>query len=331
MNIAINGFGRIGRSAFRRALEFSDIRVVAINDLGDADVLAHLLEYDTVYGRYERNVSSSENAMIVDGIEYPLSHEKDPALLPWKELSIDVVLECTGVFRTLDGAKKHLEAGAKRVLLSAPPKGEGIPMIVIGANEDDVSAHESILSSSSCTTNCIAPLMSVLQEAFGVEKAMMTTTHAYTSDQRLVDAPHKDLRRARAAAANIVPTTTGAARATTKVVSGVKHFDGLSIRVPVACGSLADMTAVLSREVTAEDVNKALSEASRTDRYKDILLYSEDPLVSSDVIGMPYSAVIDSQLTSVVGGNLVKVIAWYDNEWGYSCRYIDQVRRFLND
>lgn len=328
MKMAINGFGRIGRTAFRRALEYSDIDVVALNDLGDTKTLAHLLQYDTIYGKFEKEVSYRDNILLVDGKEYTVLNEKDPAKLPWKDFDIDVVLECTGVFRTSELAQPHIDAGAKRVIISAPPKDTGISMFVLGANEGHMSADNVIISNASCTTNCIAPVIAILQEAFGVEKAFMTTIHAYTAGQNLVDGPSKDLRRARAAAVNIVPTTTGAAKATTEVVPGFKKFDGMAIRVPVPCGSLSDITALVSKDVSIEDVNALFKDAQKTDRYKEILLYTEEPLVSSDIIGTSYSAIVDGLLTNVVGGNLVKVVAWYDNEWAYSCRLVEQARDF---
>jgi len=321
--IAINGFGRIGRAAFKIMHDNKRYDVVAINDLSDTKTLASLLKYDTVYGKFGEKVECDDQNLIVDGQKYPVFCEKDPSSLPWQELKVDVVLECTGVFCTKEKAGVHLKAGARAVIISAPAKDEETVTFVKGVS-DPSGSKEQVVSNASCTTNCIAPVAQVMQAAFGVEKAMMTTIHAYTADQNLVDGPHKDLRRARAAAQNIVPTTTGAAIATAKVVpelSGI--FDGLAIRVPVPCGSLADFTFVLKRQVTADEVNTALTQAAAADRYQGVLEVSSDPLVSSDIVGNAASSIVDLGLTKVVGGNLVKVIAWYDNEWGYANRLVD--------
>lgn len=320
--IAINGFGRIGRATFKILLENKKVEVVAINDLTDAKTLAHLLRYDTAYKKYTREVSSNERAIVVDGKEYPILAEPNPANLPWKEKNVDVVLECTGRFVKDGAARAHIDAGAKKVILSAPAKGEGgVGTILMGINDDTEIARGDIISNASCTTNCIGPVAQIMHSVFGVEKAMMTTIHSYTADQNLQDGPHRDLRRARAAAHNIVPTTTGAAIATTKVIPELKGlFDGLAVRVPTITVSLSDSTFLVKKEVTVEEVNEAFIKAANSDRYGGILGITEEPLVSSDFIGDTRSSVVDLSLTKVVGGNLVKVIAWYDNEWGYSSR-----------
>lgn len=321
--IAINGFGRIGRTAFRILAGRDGAEVVAINDLTDAKTLAHLLKHDTAYRAFDREVSSKENAIVVDGKEIPVLSEPDPAKLPWGEMGVDVVLECTGRFVKGDAAGKHITAGAKKVILSAPGKGSDIPMYLMGVNDGEYKG-EAIISNASCTTNCLAPVAQVMHEAFGIAKAMMTTIHSYTADQNLQDAPHDDLRRARAAAQNIVPTTTGAAISIGEVIPEIKgKFDGLAIRVPTGVVSLTDFTFLLTRDVTVEEVNDVLKKASKEDRYYSILETTNEPLVSSDFIGNPASSIVDLSLTKVVDGNLVKVIAWYDNEWGYSERLVD--------
>jgi len=328
MRIAINGFGRIGRAAFKILREHDDMEVVAINDLTDAATLAHLLAYDTAYGPYDASVSAQEHAIVVDGDVYPIIAQPDPAQLPWKDYDVDVVLECTGRFVKDGAARAHITAGAKRVVLSAPAKGGGdVPTFLMGVNHHEMTGTEDVVSNASCTTNCIAPVAEVMHSAFGVAKAMMTTIHSYTADQRLQDAPHRDLRRARAAAQNIVPTTTGAAIATTKVVpSLVEKFDGISVRVPTIVVSLADFTFLLERDVTVEEVNDALSAAAQNPRYDGVLAVTDAPLVSSDFIGVPYSSVVDLAMTKVVDGNMVKVVAWYDNEQGYAHRLVDMAR-----
>lgn len=321
--IAINGFGRIGRTAFRILSDREGVEVVAVNDLTDAATLAHLLKHDTAYGEFRHEVSSGTAMLTVDGKDCPVFSEPDPQKLPWKDLAVDVVLECTGRFVKGDAAGKHLRAGAKKVILSAPGKGSDIKMFLMGVNDDEYGG-ESILSNASCTTNCLAPVAKVLHESFGIGKAMMTTIHSYTADQNLQDAPHDDLRRARAAAQNIVPTTTGAAVSLGEVIPDIKgRFDGLAIRVPTMVVSLTDFTFLLNRDVTAEEVNDALIAASQTDRFKGILEVTREALVSSDFIGHPASSIVDLSLTKVVDGNLVKVVAWYDNEWGYSERLVD--------
>lgn len=319
--IAINGFGRIGRNTLKAGLKKAGFNVVAINDLTDTATLAHLLEHDTAYGHYQEKVSSTKTSLTVAGKNIPVFAEKDPTKLPWKKLKVDVVLECTGRFRDLESAGMHLTAGAKSVIISAPAKGDGVPTHVIGLNEKNIKKNVHIINNASCTTNCIAPAMQVLMEEFGVKKAGMTTIHAYTADQNIQDGPHSDLRRARAAAANIVPTTTGAAVATTQVVNGLDNkFDGIAIRVPVIVGSLTDITALLKRRVTVDQVNKAFIKAAKQPRWKDILTVTDEPIVSSDIVGNPYSSIIDLGMTTVIDGDLVKVLSWYDNEWGYSHR-----------
>jgi glyceraldehyde 3-phosphate dehydrogenase len=318
LRLAINGFGRIGRAAFKIALEKNDIEVVALNDLTDTKTLAHLLKYDTVYNTYEKDVSFNTDSIIVDGKKYKVLAEKDPALLPWKAMKVDVVIESTGRFVEKEKASAHLAAGAKRVVISAPAKGGGVATFVMGVNDDKL-AEQKIISNASCTTNSIAPVMAVLQEQFGIQKAMMTTVHSYTADQNLVDGPHKDLRRARAAAQNIVPTTTGAAVATTETIPELKGlFDGLAIRVPTALVSISDITAVLKKKTTRQEINQAFKAAAATPRFMGILDVTDEPLVSSDFIGDPHATIVDLGLTKVIDGDLAKVVAWYDNEWGYS-------------
>lgn len=327
--IAINGFGRIGRTAFRILAGREGAEVVAINDLTDAKTLAHLLKHDTAYRAFDREVSAKENTIVVDGKEIPVLSEPDPAKLPWKDMEVDVVLECTGRFVKGEAAGKHLTAGATKVILSAPGKGSDIPMYLMGVNDGEYNG-EAIISNASCTTNCLAPIAVVMHEAFGIAKAMMTTIHSYTADQNLQDGPHDDLRRARAAAQNIVPTTTGAAISIGEVIPGIKgKFDGLAIRVPTGVVSLTDFTFLLSRDVTVEEVNEAIETASKTERFRGILEVTREPLVSSDFIGNPASSIADLSLTKVVDGTLVKVIAWYDNEWGYSERLVDMAIRVV--
>ena len=321
--LAINGFGRIGRAALKIALKQKNLEVVAINDLTDTRTLAHLLKYDTVYGVYGEPVSSDEKNIIVTKKKIPVFAVPDPLKLPWKKLKVDVVLECTGRFVKNNDAARHLKAGAKSVIVSAPAKGEGdVPTFLMGVNEKNIKQFK-VISNASCTTNSIAPITSIIDKNFGVEKAALTTIHAYTADQNLVDGPHKDLRRARAAQ-NIIPTSTGAAIAMTEVLPQLKgKFDGIAVRVPVTCGSLSDLTYLVKKPTTPAEVNKVLKQASQTKELKNILAYSEDPLVSSDIIGSPYSAIVDSLSTKVIDGTLVKVLAWYDNEWGYSNRLVE--------
>jgi glyceraldehyde 3-phosphate dehydrogenase len=329
IKIAINGFGRIGRAAFKIALERKDLEVVAINDLADNQTLAHLLKHDTVYRTYNKQVKGDAKGIEVDGKHYRVYEEKDPSNLPWKELGVDIVLECTGRFRKEEEAELHIKAGAKQVILSAPGKGDGVKSCVIGVNDGDYDpSKDYVIDNASCTTNSVAPVMEVLHRVFGIKKAMLTTIHSYTADQNLVDAPHKDLRRARAAAENIVPTTTGAAKATGNTIPDLKGiFDGYAVRVPTMDVSLSDITILLDKEVTEEEVNKALKDASETEQYKGILGVTEEPLVSTDFIGDTHSTIVDLSLTKVVAGDLVKVVTWYDNEWGYTSRLVDMAER----
>lgn len=330
MNIAINGFGRIGRHAFKIGWGRENFNIVAINDLTDTKTLAHLLKYDTAYPTYDKEISFDEKNIIVDGIKIPVFSEKDPSALPWKDMEIDVVLECTGHFTKKEGAELHLQAGAKKVVLSSPAKGEGIPTYVRGVNCGKVKDEEAkIISNASCTTNCIAPVMSILEETFGIEKAMMSTIHAYTSDQNIQDGPHKDLRRARAAAESIVPTTTGAAKAVAETIPAVKGiFDGIALRVPVVTVSLSDITVVLKKKTTKEEINEIFSKAAKSDRFAGVLDATEEELVSVDYIGNPFSSIVDLKLTNVVGGDLVKIVAWYDNEYGYASRLVEMAELF---
>lgn len=323
MKIGVNGFGRIGRQVFR-ILHQRGLEVALINDLTDNKTLAHLLKYDSVYGRFPGEVAYDEENLYVDGRAIRATAIEDPAQLPWKEVGVELVIESTGVFTDREKAALHLEAGAKKVIITAPAKGEDIT-IVLGVNHEayDPAKHH-ILSNASCTTNSLAPVMKVLDEAFGVEKALMTTVHSYTNDQRLLDLPHKDLRRARAAAINIIPTTTGAAKATALTLPQLKgKFDGMALRVPTPTGSISDITALLKREVNAEEVNAALKAAAEG-ALKGILAYTEDEIVLQDIVMDPHSSIVDGKLTKAIG-NLVKVFAWYDNEWGYSNRVADLV------
>jgi len=329
VKVAINGFGRIGRAVFRIIAERKDtpIEVVAINDLADDDVLAYLLSYDSVMGPFEQEVTVSDGVMTVGKHEVRMLYVKDPAALPWKELDIDVVVESTGIFRTRETLQKHVDAGAKRVILTVPADDEIDETVVLGVNDDRLSADDVIVSNASCTTNCLAPLAKVLDEAFGVKRGLMTTVHAYTNDQRLADVPHKDLRRSRAATENIIPTTTGAAKAVGKVypkLDGLLH--GMAMRVPVPDGSTVDLVVELERDVSVEEVNAAVKAAAEG-ALLGVLQYTDDPIVSTDIIGNPHSSIFDSAGTQVLGGNLVKVLAWYDNEWGYSNRVVDLIER----
>ncbi len=326
--IAINGFGRIGRNAFKMAYDRDDVDVVALNDLTDNATLAHLLQYDSNYGAYQHRVESDDNHVIVDGNSIQTYAEKDPSALPWTDLDIDVVIESTGRFTKPEDARMHLRAGAKQVVISAPAKGDGADTIVLGVNDDAIPDSGQIVSNASCTTNSITPVASLMVQHFGVEKAMMTTVHSYTADQSLQDGPHRDLRRARSAAENIVPTTTGAAIAAQQALPQLEGvFDGLSIRVPTPVGSLSDFTFVLQRETSVEEVNRVMTEAAQSDELADILAVTDEPLVSRDMIGNSHSAIVDLGLTQVCGGNLVKIVAWYDNEWGYSHRLVELVSR----
>ena len=324
--VAINGFGRIGRLSFRIAFERTDIDIVAINDLTDTRTLAHLLKYDTNYGEYQHEISSTDSAITVDGREIPVYAEKDPSKLPWSDHNVDVVIESTGRFTTEELASAHIKAGAKRVVLSAPAKGGDVETIVIGANEDTLETAGEIVSNASCTTNSVAAVMDIMEQNFGVEKAMLTTIHSYTASQNLQDGPHKDLRSARAAAQNIVPATTGAAIATALTVPTLKNrFDGMSVRVPTSVVSLSDVTMVLKRDITKEQINDVFRKAAKEPYYQGIIAVSEEPLVSHDYIGNSHSGTVDLLLTNVVDGNLAKIVVWYDNEWGYSNRLVEQV------
>lgn len=325
IKVAINGFGRIGRLAFKSLLEKDNVEVVAINDLTDTTTLAHLLKYDSVHGKFNGTVTAEESAIVVNGTKISISAEKDPSNLPWGSLGIDVVLESTGRFVDPDGAGGHLKAGAKKVVISAPAKG-GIPTVVLGVNDDTITGDETILSNASCTTNCLAPMAKVLDDTFGIEKGYITTVHAYTADQRLQDAPHKDLRRARAAAYSIVPTSTGAAKAVGLVLPHLQgRLDGIAMRVPIPDGSLTDLTVELKKETTAEELNAAMKKAAESE-MKGVLEYNEDPIVSIDIVGNPHSCIFDSALTSV-NGKLAKVVGWYDNEAGYSNRVADLITK----
>lgn len=323
--IAINGFGRIGMSAFRIALERPDLEVVAINGLGDINMAAKLLQYDSVYGKYDKTVShEGDDFLVVDGKKYRRFAEKDPTKLPWGEVGADIILECTGVFLTKESAGQHLQAGAKHVIISAPAKTDDVETYVMTVNHETLG-DATVSSNASCTTNCIAPVMKVMKDTFGVEKALMTTIHGYTADQNLVDGTHKsDMRRARAAALNIIPTSTGAAKAVGKTMPDYKGiFDGFALRVPVPAGSISDMTMVLNRDTTVEEVNQALTAAAESSQYKGVLAVSNEPIVSSDIVGRSESSIVDLELTMVIGGNLVKVVSWYDNEFGYANRLVD--------
>lgn len=322
MKVAINGFGRIGRLTFRNLLKKDNIEVVAINDLTDTKTLAHLLKYDSAHGIFPHEVSYDSESLTVGGKTIKVFAQKDPSALPWGDHGIDVVLESTGRFVNEEGAGMHLKAGAKKVVISAPAKGGNIPTVVLGVNDDTLTGDETILSNASCTTNCLAPMAKVLHDNFGIQKGFITTIHAYTADQNIQDAPHKDLRRARAAAVNIVPTTTGAAKAVGLVLPDLKgKLDGNAVRVPTITGSLTDLTCILDKEASVEDINAAMKAAAEGP-MKGVLQYSEDMLVSSDIIGNPHSSIFDAPSTNV-NGSMVKVISWYDNEAGYSARTAD--------
>ncbi len=324
VRLAINGFGRIGRQAFKIAFERRDAEIIAINSLGEPKTFAHLLKYDSAYGVYDHEVAYDDKHIIVDGMKILFLSEPEPMRLPWDKLKIDAVMECTGRFTNPADARAHIKAGARKVIISAPAKGTGAKTVVLGVNEEVVTADDEILSCASCTTNCIAPVMKVIEDNFGVEKAMMTTVHSYTASQKLQDDAAKDLREARAAAVNIAPTTTGASKATALTIPSLEgKFNGLSVRVPTLVVSLADITAVLKRDVTKEELNEVLEKASREPYYEGILAVTHDELVSSDFRGNSHSAVVDLPLTDVVGGNLIKIVAWYDNEWGYSNRLVE--------
>jgi glyceraldehyde 3-phosphate dehydrogenase len=327
VKIAINGFGRIGRLVFKRAMQDADLEVVAINDLTDNKTLAHLLKYDSVHGRYPGAVSAKDDGIEVDGNFIKILSERDPASLPWGDHGVDVVIESTGVFRKKEQIMKHITAGAKKVVLTVPAKDTIDATIVLGVNDEDLKSEHQIVSNASCTTNCLAPVAKVLNDAFGIEHGLMTTIHSYTNDQQVLDLPHSDLRRARAAAMNIIPTTTGAAAAVGKVIPSLNgKLDGMALRVPTPDGSLVDLVATLRKDVTKEEVNAAMKKAA-DEHMKGILEYTEDPIVSSDIIGNPYSSVFDAKSTMVINGNTVKILSWYDNECGYSCRVVDLLKK----
>lgn len=329
VKIAINGFGRIGRNAFKIAFHRDDLEIVAVNDLTDTATLAHLLKHDSTYGAYSRKVEFDDENIIVDGKPIRVFSEKDPANLPWGDLGVDVVIESTGLFTDPEKAKAHLDAGAKRVVISAPAKGEGAKTVVLGVNEDTITKNDYIISNASCTTNCIAPVMKVLEDNLGIAKAMMTTVHSYTASQRILDAPAKDLREARSAAENIVPTSTGASKAAALTIPSLKgKFNGLSVRVPTPVVSLSDITALTKRPTTKEEINELFKKAAREPYYEGILDVTEEELVSIDFRGNSHSCIVDLKLTDVVDGDLIKVVAWYDNEWGYSNRLVELTADF---
>jgi len=336
IRVAINGFGRIGRNVLRAAVGHSQygkkFEIVAINDLGSTDILAHLLKYDSIYGRFKGTIDKQDDGIVVNGRFIKFLSQVNPEKLPWQELDINIALESTGIFRNREGATKHLQAGAEKVIISAPAKNPDFT-VVLGVNENEYdSGNHNIISNASCTTNSLAPPVKVLNDAFGIHQGFMTTIHSYTGDQRILDFPHKDFRRARAAATSIIPTTTGAARAVTLVIPELKgKLDGMAVRVPTPDGSLTDLTCTLKKDVTKEEINQALKHAAQN-QLKGIMQYSEDPIVSVDIIGNPHSAIIDGLSTNVIGdrGNLVKILSWYDNEWGYSCRLVDLINFLYN-
>lgn len=328
--VAINGLGRIGRAALKVILETPELELKAVNDLIPVDNLVYLLRYDTVYGRYEKAVAQTKDGLSVDGIEYPVFSEKDPANLPWKDLGVDIVFECTGVFRKKAGLEKHLQAGAKHVILSAPSKSEDVPMVVHKVNRLDPAP--SMFSCASCTTNCITPVVEIVGRRIGIDKATMTTIHAYTTSQTIVDGPRKKWRRGRAGAANFVPTSTGAAQATTKTLPQYSgKFDGVAVRGPVPVGSIADMVFLTSRQTSVDEVNDIFREESAGDSYQGILGVTEDPIVSSDIIKDPRASIVDLTMTQVVDGDLVKIMSWYDNEWGYTNQMVREGIRIAKD
>ncbi|MDP8211907.1 MAG: type I glyceraldehyde-3-phosphate dehydrogenase [Candidatus Zapsychrus exili] len=326
--LGINGFGRIGRMVLRRVLEQGDIEVVHINDLTDAKTLAHLLKYDSTQGKFNGTVEAKENSIVVNGKEIEISAIKDPAELPWKAKGIDVVIESTGVFRKKEQCMKHIEAGAKKVILTVPSKDEIDNTIVLGVNDEELKVEDKIVSNASCTTNCLAPMVKVLNDNFGVVKGLMTTIHSYTNDQSILDFPHVDLRRARSAAVSMIPTTTGAAAAVGKVIPALNgKLNGMAVRVPTPDGSLTDFVVELAKEVTVEEVNAAMKAAAEGP-MKGILEYCDEPIVSIDIVGNSHSCIFDA-LSTIVSGNLVKVIGWYDNEWGYSCRVVQLAQKLV--
>jgi len=328
IKVAINGFGRIGRAAAKIIIDSDDMELVAVNDLTDARTLLFLLTHDSSYGLFDKKITLADSEVKIDDKRVHFFSEKEPEKLPWEALDIDVVLECTGAFLTTADCRGHISAGARKVVISAPAKDDETPTYLIGVNSDTYKG-EDIVSNASCTTNCIAPVIKVLNDSFGVKQSLMTTVHSYTADQNLVDGPHKDLRRARAAAMNIVPTTTGAAKTVTKIIKELdKKFDGLAIRVPTPVVSLADVVAVLERPTSIEEINKVFEDVSES-TMRGILVVTQDPLVSSDLVGNTCSSIVDAPLTNVVGGTLAKIIAWYDNEWGYSNRLVEMARLIL--
>jgi glyceraldehyde 3-phosphate dehydrogenase len=326
IKVGINGFGRIGRLVFRRGLELGNMEFVGINDLTDAKTLAHLVKYDSVHGKFKGEVYAEGDSIVVNGKKIKITAEKDPANLKWGELGAEIVVESTGVFRTQEACEKHITGGAKKVVLTVPPKGDVDAMVVLGVNDEILTGNEKVISNASCTTNCLAPMVKVLNDKFGIEKGYMTTVHSYTNDQRILDLPHSDLRRARSAAVSIIPTTTGAAKAVGKILPELKgNLDGFSLRVPTPDGSITDFVAILKKEVTVEEVNAAMKEAA-DGAMKGIMEYSDEPLVSADIVGNSHSNIFDS-LSTMANGKLVKVVGWYDNEWGYSCRVVDLINK----
>jgi len=325
--VAINGFGRIGRATLKSLINKKNlIDVVAINDLTDINTLAYLMKYDSCYGVYDKKIEVRGNELIVGGMKIKILAEKDPANLPWKELEVDVVIESTGRFRSKEDASLHLKAGAKKVIISAPAKGDGVKTFVLGVNENKIKKTDKIISNASCTTNCLAPITEIIRQNFGIEKAIMTTIHSYTADQNLIDGPHKDLRRARSAGLNMVPTSTGAAAAVAKTIPQLKDkFDGISVRVPTPVGSITDVVFLTKKRTDEKTINNTLRKASKTTRFKGIIGVSDDPIVLSDIVGTSESTIVDLPFTKVVDGNLVKILAWYDNEWGYANRLVDLV------
>jgi len=329
IKVGINGFGRIGRLVLRAMLDRDEFEVVQINDITSASVLAHLFKYDSVHGKFKGEVTAADNAIIVNGQTIKISVEKDPANLPWAKLGVQAVVESTGVFRKKADVAKHIQAGAKKVILTVPAKDEIDATIVLGVNDSALKPEHQIVSNASCTTNCLAPVAKVLHDNFGIVRGVMTTVHAYTNDQNILDLPHKDLRRARAAAVSIIPTTTGAAKAVGKVIPDLNgKLDGLAMRVPTSDGSVVDLVAELKKPTTVEEINSAMKKAAEGP-LKGILEYTEDPIVSVDVVGNSHSSIFDALSTMVMGGNMVKVISWYDNEWGYSCRVVDLLAKMF--
>ena len=330
IRVGINGFGRIGRLVFRIAMKRPEVEVVAVNDITDAATLAHLLKYDSVHGKYDGSIEVKDNSFIVDGKEIRVMAERDPSKLPWKEMNVDVAVESTGVFRTRDKVAMHLDAGAKKVLLSVPAKDEIDATIVLGVNDEDLKPEHKIVSNASCTTNCFAPIVKVLHDTFGIENGLMTTIHSYTNDQRILDLPHKDLRRARSAAVSIIPTTTGAAKAVGKVIPDLDgKLNAMAVRTPTPDGALVDFVANLKNDATIDDINNAMKKYAEGE-MKGVLEYCTDPIVSADIVGNPHSSIYDSLATMMMGSRMVKVISWYDNEWGYSSRMVDLLIKMAN-